>query len=135
MVSKAKAIEYLKNLVVDSTTTAEMALISFIRRCVEQFTEKDKIVQPRVDLSRYFEPTWKIYKRKINKTLAIRTYEHKMRGLTEEQVKEKATMIYKAVLKYNEQIEDNETELNFVAHFSSFLNNNVPNSPHYKGVR
>ena len=74
-----------------------------------------------------------MYPRKVGKQNAIKQYEKKVRGLTDEETKVVSNLIYakmkKRIAYWNEQ----ETEICYIPHFASFLNAEIPNSKHYKG--
>lgn len=128
---KTKAIEFLNSLVRDDTTKKEIDLIEFVKKCVREYAEPEKVA--KVDLQQFFDVLWKVYPRKANKELAKRTLEHKLRGLTETECREKCNNIYKAILIASKKWKEEETEMQFIPHFSSWLNACVPNSPKYKG--
>ena len=128
---KTKAIKFLNSLVTDDTTKKDMDLIEFIKKCVKEFKVEEK--KPEVDWQKYFEKLWKLYPRHINKELAKRTFEHKIRGLNEEECREKCNQIYKAQMLQQQRWLNQKTEVCYISHYSSWLNNSVPNSPHYKG--
>ena len=129
---KTQAIKYLNSLVKDDTTKKEIDLVEFIKKCVRSFQEEEKPAA-KVDWLPYFEKLWKLYPRKVNKQLAARTFEHKVRGLNEQQCLEKCRQIAQVQLLRQKEWEANGTDMQYVPHYSSFLNNQVPNSPHYKG--
>lgn len=133
--SKAEAIRWLDSQINDESPKKLCETIAFIKKCVKDYREEPKEEKPKVDLNKYFDTLWKLYPRKINKILAQKTFEHKFRGLTEDECKEKANKIYKLEMQYINDIKANNTEMQYIQHFSSFLNARVPNSPHYKGVR
>lgn len=128
---KAQAIKYLNELITEETTKKEIDLIEFIKKCVRDTKETTR--EPPVDWQKYFETLWKMYPRKVNKELAKRTFEHKIRGLNEEECKDKCNKIYKAQMIYQNDIKERNVDKFYVLHYSSFLNANIPNSPHYKG--
>lgn len=129
---KSKSLNYIKNLITENTPKSELDILNYIKMCINNYKMEQKHTNIE-NLSTYFETLWKIYVRKDNKELAKRTFEHKMRGLTEEQVKEKANFIYISQQKYKQECEQNRTEKQYILHYSSFLNARIPNSPHYKG--
>lgn len=128
---RTKAIKYLNSLITENTTKKEIDLIEFIKKCVRETKEPEK--SPKVDWETMFETLWKLYPKKINKVLAKRTFEHKVRGLTEQECKDKCNQIYKVQLLRQKQWETEGRELQYICHYSTFLNNEIPNSKHYKG--
>ena len=128
---KTQAIKYLNNLINDDTTKKELDLIEFIKKCVKDTKEKEEL--PKVDWESMFETLWKMYPRKVNKVLAKKTFEHKVRGLNEQECKDKCNQIYKVQLLRQKQWEQQGTDIQYIPHFSSFLNSSIPNSPHFKG--
>lgn len=128
---KAKAIRLLNGLITDGTTKSELDLINFIKQCVNEKKVKEDL--PKVDWTPYFETLWKLYPKKSDKQNAKKMFERKIRGLTEQECKEKCNLIYKAQMKYQKQLEQNDTPLEYTKLYASWLNCEVPNSKHYKG--
>lgn len=128
---KSKALKWLNEQVNDNTTKAELDIIEFIKSCINEKKEKESL--PKVDFQPYFEKLWQLYPRKIGKQNAIKQFEHKVRGLTEQECREKCNLIYRAEMQYIQQLQANETPLEYTKHFATFLNSEVPNSKHYKG--
>lgn len=94
---------------------------------------KEKVKKEKIDWESMFEKLWSLYPRKENKQQAIKTFEHKIRGLDKQECIDKCNAIYKAqTISYNKWIEY-DTEKKYIPNYSSWLNYNVPNSPHYKG--
>lgn len=129
---KSATIKHLQSLITDETPKKTCDLLQFAIRCVREHKVEEK-VENKVDWSPMFETLWKLYPRKVNKVLAKKTFEHKVRGLTEQECKDKCNLIYKAEMRYINQIKESNTEVNYIKHFSSWLNAEVPNSPKYKG--
>lgn len=130
---KSKCLNYLNSLITENTTKKELDLIDYIKKCVKEQKE-EKPITAKVDWLPYFEKLWKMYPRKINKEQAKKTFEHKIRGLTEQECKDKCNAIYKAQISYQNIISQTNKSMEYIMHYSTFLNANVPNSPHYKGV-
>lgn len=128
---KSKAISYLNGLVNDETTKKEIDLLDFIKKCVREFKSPEEL--PKVEWQKYFETLWKIYPRKVEKQNAKKMFERKIRGLNEQECKDKCNLIYKAEMRYISQIKERETPVEYIKHFASWLNAEVPNSKHYKG--
>lgn len=90
-------------------------------------------------INEYFEKTYAIYPRKVSKEQARKTYAHKLVGLDVEGARKVANTIYKCLEKQlvvwgNEK--DGEGRLQeFLPHFSTWLNDNFADSPHYKRSR
>ena len=95
--------------------------------------EKENILKEKVDWESKFEKLWSIYPRKKNKQLAKKTFEHKIRGLDNQECVDKCNAIYKAQVISTNEWKASNTDEQFIPHYSSWLNNNVPNSPKYKG--
>ena len=95
--------------------------------------EKENILKEKVDWESKFEKLWSLYPRKKNKQLAKKTFEHKIRGLDNQECVDKCNAIYKAQVISTNEWKTNNTDEQFIPHYSSWLNNNVPNSPKYKG--
>lgn len=128
---KSKALKWLNSQVNDGTTKAEIDIIDFLKRLVREHKVEEK--KPQVDIKPYFEKLWQLYPRKIGKQNAIKQFEHKVRGLTEQECREKCNLIYRAEMQYIQQLQANETPLEYTKHFATFLNSEVPNSKYYKG--
>lgn len=130
---KAKALKYLESLVKDTTPKSECDLVAYCKKCVRAFTEKEQ-VDNKVDWLPMFETLWKMYPRKANKVLAKKTFEHKIRGLNEQECKDKCNQIYKAQTLRIKQWESEGRQIQYFPHYSSWLNAEIQNSKHYKGV-
>ena len=128
---KSKAIKFLNSIINDDTTKAELDVIDFLKKLVRDYKVPEK--KQDVDWLPMFETLWKLYPRKIGKQNAIKQFEHKVRGLSEQECKDKCNLIYKAEMRYVQQVKQNETPMEYIRHFSTFLNAEVPNSKFYKG--
>lgn len=130
LVSKSTkgSVEMNQTLVSKST---EQRLINNIINL--QDNKKENILKEKVDWESKFEKLWSIYPRKKNKQLAKKTFEHKIRGLDNQECVDKCNAIYKAQVISTNEWKTNNTDEQFIPHYSSWLNNNVPNSPKYKG--
>ena len=128
---KTQAIKYLNGLITENTTKKEIDLIELIKKCVKDTKEKEEL--PKVDITPYFDKLYGLYGRKVNKQLALKTFEHKVRGLTEEECKEKCNQIYKLQMARQKQWEQEGRQKQYYPHYSSWLNAEVPNSKYYKG--
>ena len=129
---KSATIKFLQSLLTDDRPKGECDLIEFAIRCVREHKIEEK-VETKVDWLPMFETLWKMYPRKVNKELAKRTFEHKIRGLGEQECKDKCNLIYKAQKIAMARWENQGTEMQYIPHYSSWLNSSVPNSPKYKG--
>jgi Uri superfamily endonuclease len=129
---KSATIKHLQSLITDETPKKTCDLLQFAIRCVRSFSIEEK-VENKVDWLPMFETLWKMYPRKVNKELAKRTFEHKVRGLGEQECKDKCNLIYKAQKIAMARWEEQGTEMQYIPHYSSWLNSSVPNSPKYKG--
>lgn len=129
---KSATIKHLQSLITDETPKKTCDLLQFAIRCVREHKMEEK-VENKVDWLPMFETLWKMYPRKVGKQNAVKQFEHKVRGLNEEECREKCNLIYLAEVKYIKQLQDNGTPLEFTKHFASFLNAEVPNSKYYKG--
>lgn len=129
---KSKCLNYLDNLITGNTTKKELDIIEYIKKCVKEKKE-EKSITAGVDWLPYFEKLWKLYGRHVNRQLAMRTFEHKIRGLTEEECREKCNLIYKLQMVRQKQWKEEDRDKKYYPHYSTFLNNEVPNSKYYKG--
>lgn len=131
LVSKSTkgSVEIYQTLVSKST---KQRLDNNIINLQDNKIEKE-IYKEKVDWETMFEKLWSLYPRKVNKQLAKKTFEHKIRGLDNQACIDKCNAIYKAQIISSNEWKSNNTELQYIPHYSSWLNNNVPNSPKYKG--
>ena len=88
------------------------------------------------EIDNYFDKIYSIYPRKVSKVQAKETFEHKLRGLEKEEAYKKAIAIYR-MLENQNQVWQSENDgqgrkVEFISHFSTWLNDNVENSPHFK---
>jgi len=121
---KAQAIRYLNSLITDDTTKKDIDLIDFIKKCVREFKEKEP--EPQNNGEIYFEKLWKLYPRKVNKQLAKRTFQKKIKGLNEEECRDKCNKIYKAQMMAQQQWKNEARKLQYIPHYSSWLSATVP---------
>ena len=128
---KSKATKFLNSLIKDDTTKAELDVIDFLKKLVREYQAPEK--KQEFDWSPMFETLWKLYPKKSDKLNAKKMFERKIRGLTEEECREKCNLIYKAQMRYQKQLILNETPLEYTKLYASWLNCEVPNSKHYKG--
>lgn len=91
------------------------------------------------EIDNYFDKIYSIYPRKVSKVQAKETFEHKLRGLEKEEAYKKAIAIYRMLENQNQvwQAENDGQgrKVEFISHFSTWLNDNVENSPHLKKGR
>ena len=129
---KSATIKLLQSLITDDTPKKDLDLLQFAIKCVREHKVEEK-PKTEVDWLPYFETLWKLYPRRINKELAKRSFEHKIRGLNEQECKDKCNLIYKAQKQAMNRWDEQGTEMQYIPHYSSWLNSSVPNSKHYKG--
>lgn len=129
---KSATIKFLQSLLTDDRPKGECDLLQFAIRCVRSFSIEEK-VETKVDWLPMFETLWKLYPKKSDKLNAKKMFERKIRGLTEEECREKCNLIYKAQMRYQNQLIQNETPLEYTKLYATWLNCEVPNSKHYKG--
>ena len=128
---KAQAIRYLNSLITDYTTKKDIDLIEFVKKCVKEYEVEEK--QPKVDWNKYFEILWKLYPRKVSKQQAKKNFEKVIRGLNEEECKEKCNLIYKAQMIQQQRWKTQKTEICYIPHYGTWLLANIPTGKHYKG--
>jgi hypothetical protein len=91
------------------------------------------------EINKYFDNIYSIYPRKVSKVQAKETFEHKLRGLEKEEAYKKAIAIYR-MLENQNQVWKTENDgqgrkVEHIPHFSTWANDNVENSPHFKKGR
>lgn len=91
------------------------------------------VKEGQFDWTPMFEKLWSLYPRKVNKILAKKTFEHKVRGLPESECRAKCNQIYMIQMHWVKYWEENETELCYIKHYSSWLNAEIEDSSHYEG--
>ena len=121
---KTNAIKFLNALITEDTTKKDIDLIDFIKKCVREYKTEDKA--PEVDWLKYFDVLWKLYPRKCSKQQAKKNFEKLVRGLDEEECREKCRLIYTAQMQQQKQWETNQTEIKFIPHYGTWLSANVP---------
>ena len=129
---KSATIKFLQSLLTDDRPKGECDILQFAIKCVREHKVEEK-VENKVDWLPMFETLWKMYPKKSDKQNAKKMFERKVRGLTEEECREKCNLIYKAQMRYQNQLIQNETPLEYTKLYASWLNCEVPNSKHYKG--
>lgn len=86
-----------------------------------------------------FDKTYEIYPRKVSKCQASTTFEHKLRGLAREEAINKARAVFVLVTKqcglWKKENDGRGRKLEHIPYFSTWLNDNVEDSPKYKKRR
>ena len=117
---------------VESIEAAQME-IPFLIGEESNFSEK---VITKSEIEGYFEKIYEIYPKKVSKVLAKETFEHKLRGYTSKEGHKKARQIYKMLDQQNVAWSGERNgagrEFEMIPHFSTWLNENVENSPKYR---
>lgn len=130
---KSKAMKWLDGQVTDDMNKGDYDVVQYLKKLVRA-DKPEKAEKPdEFDWRPYFERLWKLYPRKVAKQNAIRQFEKKVRGLSEEEVKAVSSVVYAKLKKRMAYWEENETEEKYIPHFASFLNAEIANSKHYKG--
>lgn len=88
------------------------------------------------EIEEYFKKIYEIYPRKVSKIRAKETFEHKVRGYSSDEGHKIAQKIYKMV-KHQAEVWSEENDgtgrrWEMIPHFSTWLNDNVENSPKYR---
>lgn len=128
---KSKAIKWLNAQITDEMSKGDYDIVQYLKGLVD--AEKKAVETPKVDWQPYFDYLWKMYPRKVGKQNAVKQYEKKVRGLTEEETKAVSNAIYAKLKKRIAYWKETETEVCYIPHFASFLNAEIQNSKHYKG--
>ena len=129
---KSKAIKWLEKQVESGDTLKEtLELVKFIIKCVKEHGVEEK--PPQIDINPFFNKLWALYPKRVSKQLALKTFEHKLRGLSEEQCREKCNQIYKLQMLRQKQWEFESRDKQYIPNYSTFLNAEVPNSKFFKG--
>lgn len=69
-----------------------------------------------------FDEFWESYPRKVGKPQALKTFKNKVKGLSENKLTENVGQILKGLEKYKAFWKAKRTEINFIPHPSSWLN-------------
>ena len=93
----------------------------------ESFSEEDLVL--------WFNKTYEIYPKKVDKIQAKQTFEHKLRGLDKETAYKKSLAIYRMLERQNEVWKEEEREPKYIKSFSHWLNANVEDSAKFKRGR
>lgn len=130
---KSKAIKWLDGQVTDDMSKGDYDIVQYLKKLVRADKAEDVEKPFQVDWRPYFEKLWKLYPRKVAKQNAVKQFEKKVRGLSEEEVRAVSSVVYAKLKKRMAYWEENETEEKYIPHFASFLNAEIENSKHYKG--
>ena len=112
--TKEDAYEFLNRLITPDMPVKNLEIVKFIKKCVKAYFETEEKTTP--DWQKYFDKLWEIYPRKIEKQNAKKTFEHKIRGLNDEETKEKCRLIYKSEVRYITQLKQSQTPVEYVKH-------------------
>lgn len=92
-------------------------------------TKKEKgATEAQID--EYFSKTWAIYPRKVSKVQARKTYEKKLSGRTSEEARMTANKIFLLLRSHMDEWEEKDREIEYIPHFSTWLNENIEDSPY-----
>ena len=130
---KLKSIKWLNDKITDKTTKSELDIIDYIKLCIRNYKTEIDESKIKVDWKPFFEKLWKMYPKHVSKQTACKTFEHKIRGLSEDECREKCNLIYKAQYIRQKEWADENRDIQYIPHYSSFLNSEIPNSKFYKG--
>ena len=124
---KDRALRLLNSLITDKTTKADLDTINYLKRLVRADLEPRKAIDNCVE--EFFEKTWKIYPRKIDKVRAKKVYVSKFTKLNSELAREKARKVYKLLERqigvWGQENEGQGRKVEYIPHFASWLNANV----------
>ena len=123
--------EMYNNIYITNTNTN-------IKESKKESVDKNTVVSTD-DITQWFDKIYSIYPRKVSKVQAKDTFEHKLRGLEKEEAYKKAIAIYRMLENQNQVWQaENDGQGRKVEHtpyFSSWCNQNVEDSPHFKKGR
>lgn len=92
-----------------------------------------------VEINNYFDKIYNIYPRKVSKVQAKTTFEHKLCGLEREDARKIAIGVYRMLETQNrlwgEENNGEGRKIEHIPHFSTWLNDNVEDSPKRKKGR
>lgn len=94
--------------------------------------ESDERIVSAEEISKYFDKTYEIYPKKVDKVQAKTTYEHKLRGLLAGEAHKKAVGIYRMLEKQIAIWNEYKTDWQYIKSLSHWLNANCEDSPHFK---
>ncbi len=127
-----KESEFSEEEIVESAKAAQMEIPFLIA--------KESILSDRVitesEIEEYFKKIYEIYPRKVSKIRAKETFEHKVCGYSSDEGHKIAQKIYKMV-KHQAEVWSEENDgtgrrWEMIPHFSTWLNDNVENSPKFR---
>lgn len=91
------------------------------------------------DINTWFDKVYSIYPRKVSKIQAKNTFTKKLQGMEREEAHRQAVAIYQLLERQNEawksENDGDGRKLEYIPYFSTWLNQNAPDSPHGKGKR
>ncbi len=115
------------------STKATQTEIPFL--IAEESSLSDRVITES-EIEEYFKKIYEIYPRKVSKIRAKETFEHKLRGYSSDEGHKIAQKIYKTV-KHQAEVWSEENDgagrrWEMIPHFSTWLNDNVENSPKFR---
>lgn len=109
---------------------------SIIKKEIKKESENKSTTYSAEELDYWFNTTYEIYPRKHSPLKAKDFYERKLRGLSREEAKNKANMIYgllkRQILIWERENDYEGRQKEHIPYFSSWLKDNVEDSPHFK---
>lgn len=91
------------------------------------------------EIKNYFEKTYKIYPKSTSKEKARTVFEHKLYGMEKQEAESKAIKIYRyleqAISEWQAENDGKGRKLEFIPTFANWLDDNIADSPNFKGKK
>ena len=117
---KTKAIKWLTAQITDEMSKGDYDIVQYLKGLVRA-DKGEKAETADQEWRPMFEKLWAIYPRKVAKAQAVKTFAKKVKGKNAEEINAVCKKIYGKIMKRRQWWEENETELCYIPHFSTFM--------------
>ena len=119
---KTKAIKWLTAQITDEMSKGDYDIVQYLKGLVRADKGDKTETAEKVEWRPMFEKLWSIYPRKIAKAQAVKTFEKKIKGKTDDEVKDFCNKLWRKIKVRTAYWEENETDKAFIPHLSTLIN-------------
>lgn len=119
---KTKAIKWLNAQITDEMSKGDYDIVHYLKGLVRA-DKGEKAETAEQEWRPMFEKLWSIYPRKVAKAQAVKTFAKKVKGKTNDEIKDFCNKVWRKIKVRTAFWEEHETDKAYICHFSSFLNN------------
>lgn len=120
---KTKAIKWLNAQITDEMSKGDYDIVQYLKGLVRADKVGAAKDESESEWRPMFEKLWSIYPRKVAKAQAVKTFAKKVKGKTNDEIKDFCNKVWRKIKVRAAFWEEHETDKAYICHFSSFLNN------------